>query len=520
MRFPLLSYPLYLAVWTLTVLQISGLSNDPGVGWHLLNGQEIAVSWSVPRFDHFLATAEHRPWIADQWFSDCLFAILFTRDGLGDGMPLLYGVVTSSFIVTFMGVLFYTSFYLTRSPFLSAIASVIALKLSTIHFILRPVVFGIALFAVAAFIIARAAHRFRAGESVRARDVIGLIPLTVLWANVHPSFGLGMILLGITFAGLLIDSVVIDQRPVEWRSFGLFGGTLLMMGCAALVNPYGFGLLKQVFSLVSDDFFMNLNEEWKPIKIRSGEGQLFLQSLVVILAGFFCSATKRKRWYVTEPLVLGFFASVTLSSVRFLPFYAIVSAPFLAFGIAAVFSWEPLLRLPPYARVLGMLRKIDEREKKALPVYFLFLGAASLFPLIDAACYGRIYPFTGPFEQSRKLFPYEGVAALHSIVKEEGLTSPVAVAASPNWGGFIAFHGKGQIKPVIDDRNSLLGVAAYKDYLANLSIGGDVAGYLQRTGARFLLLGVTDPLAVYLKDTGKLKERWRGSDSALFEALS
>jgi hypothetical protein len=108
---------------------------------------------------------------------------------------------------------------------------------------------------------------------------------------------------------------------------------------------------------------------------------------------------------------------------------------------------------------------------------------------------------------------------LRNIIAEEGLSNPVAVAVSPNWGGFIAFHGEGQVKPIIDDRNSLLGVDAYKDYLKSVEIGGDIDGYLDRTKAQFLMLGPSDPFSIYLRDTGKLKERWTGNDSVIFERI-
>jgi len=517
---PILSLiALFIAYWCLSTLQLRDFADDPGVGWHLLTGEFVRRSGEIPRLDTFLASSEARIWIADQWLSDLLLSDLLSAKTKTRGMVLIYGALTGFFLFTFMGVVFSVSLRASRSAFLAVFVASYSLKMGSNHFILRPVVFGITLFAIASFLIYRAMDRFRTAKLVRVRDLLGLVPLTALWANLHPSFGLGIILLGITAGGLLVDSVVVDRKPLDWRTFSLFGGTILLMFVAALINPYGYALLKQVFSLVSDDFFMNLNEEWKPIKIRSSEGKLFLQSLIVILAGAFCARGNDKNRYVTEPLIIGFFAWATLSSVRFLPFYAIVSAPFLAQGIASVCTWAPLLRLPPYVRVLAILKKIDEREVKALPIYASLVVILSLFPLFDAAFFGRVYPFTGPFEQSRSKFPYDGVAALHSIVEEEGLTEPVAVAASPNWGGFIAYHGKGQVKPIIDDRNSLLGVDAYKDYLKSLEIGGDINDYLDRTKARFLLLGPADPLTIYLRDTGKLKERWKGGDSVIFERL-
>jgi len=513
----LLLIALFIAYWSLSTLQLRDFANDPGVGWHLLTGELIRRSGEIPHLDTFLASSEARVWIADQWLSDILLSGLLSSPTPNRGLVLIYGALTGLFLLTFMGVVFSVALRATRSAFIAVFVASYALKMGSNHFILRPVVFGITLFAIAGFIVNRALHRFRSKQPIRVRDLVWLIPLTALWANLHPSFGLGIILLAITGGGLLIDSVVIDKKPLDWRTFYIFGGTLFFMFASALINPYGYALLKQVFSLVNDDFFMNLNEEWKPIKIRSAEGGLFLQSLIVILTGAFCSVASEKKRYITEPLVVGFFAWMTLSSVRFLPFYAIVSAPFLARGIASVATWEPLLRISSYVRVLGILRKIDEREVRAIPTYWFLVGIISIFPFFDAAIFGRVYPFTGPFEQSRSLFPYEGIAALRNIIAEEGLSNPVAVAASPNWGGFIAFHGEGQVKPIIDDRNSLLGVDAYKDYLKSVEIGGDIDGYLDKNKAQFLMLGPSDPFSIYLRDTGKLKERWTGNDSVIFE---
>jgi hypothetical protein len=60
-------------------------------------------------------------------------------------------------------------------------------------------------------------------------------------------------------------------------------------------------------------------------------------------------------------------------------------------------------------------------------------------------------------------------------------------------------------------------VSAYKDFFESAKIGGDITNYLNRVNARFLLIKTNEPLAVYLRDTGKLPERQRGEVSAVFE---
>ncbi len=50
--------------------QLIGFANDPGVGWHLADGAQIAATGQIPRTDSFLS--EPRAWISDQWLSDLL----------------------------------------------------------------------------------------------------------------------------------------------------------------------------------------------------------------------------------------------------------------------------------------------------------------------------------------------------------------------------------------------------------------------------------------------------------------
>jgi hypothetical protein len=173
--------------------------------------------------------------------------------------------------------------------------------------------------------------------------------------------------------------------------------------------------------------------------------------------------------------------------------------------------------LPPYRRIGALLVAINKREYRAIPAYIFLLLGFACFPVVNAQLYGTLYPYRGSFGPSRDIYPYDGVNALGEIIARESLPQPVAVAATPDWGGFLALQGKGIFKPVIDDRNSLLGVSAYKDFFESAKIGGDITNYLNRVNARFLLLKTNEPLAVYLRDTGKLPERQRGEVSAVFE---
>lgn len=512
--FVLLSY------WTLTTLQLRDVANDPGLGWHLLTGELVIRSGAVPRFDPFLAWLEPRRWISDQWLSDFIFAAALRFDDGERGMALLFGGLTGLFLFTFFGLVFGTAVRKSGSPVLGGIAAFIGLKVASVQFILRPVVFGIFLFALVAGFVWRIIDRVQRRETLRVKDVCPLIPITVLWANLHPSFGLGVLLVGLTFFGLVIDSAVIDQKSPPTKSLFLLGMILPLMLASSLVNPNGIELLKQVISLVGSEYFMNLNEEWRPINVRSFEGKQFLLIIGVMLLGSYLSRQKREYGHITEPLVITCFTWLALSSVRFLPYFAIVSVPVFARALRQLVAWEPFIRIPVYRRVGAFLAVFDNQALRGLRKSGYVTVIVALFPLCSAMFFGTVYPFRGAFEQSGDQFPFEAVDALHTIITEDSLSEPIAVCATPDWGGFLAFHGKGRFKPIIDDRNSLLGEEFYRDYFSSVSIRGDVRSFLKRSSSRFLLLGLSEPLAIYLRDTGKLRVRWRGSRTILFEAES
>lgn len=517
MRFPVTLIFLLLAYWTLTALQMDHVADDPGLGWHILTGESILKSHTVPRIDPFLASTSPRPWIADQWLSDALFAGVLQLGGTEHGMPLLYAVLTAIFLLTFMGITYASAARHAGSPILGGLAAFLALKLGSIHFIVRPVVLGFLLFSIVTFLLWEIVRTVRRGDQVTLRKMGILIPLAVLWANLHPSFGVGIIVLTLMTVGLLYDTVIVEQRPLDTPLFIVLVSSVALMGLSTLINPYGSELLRQVFTLVSDDFFMNLNSEWRAINPRNGEGQLFFTIVTILGLGAFVSPRRTRPLYFTELLVVGFLAFSTLKSVRFLPYFAIVSAPLVAHAIRNLLHFEPLGRLKPYRRLGALLGALDRREHQAQRTYGCILALLISLSCISAYRLGAIYLYRGPFGPSHDLFPYDGAEALRTVIHEKKIPTPVAIAATPDWGGFLARAGGGDFKPVIDDRNSLLGVAPYKDYLASTTIGGDLTGYLHRVGASFLLLKANEPLAVYLRDTGRLPELWRGEVSALFE---
>jgi hypothetical protein len=512
MRLIIIALIVLLGYRTLTVLQMGRFADDPGVGWHLETGRMVLRDGAAPRFDPFLGFPKPTPWVADQWLSD---AILFALFDHGD-WPLTYGVLTALSILTFFGLAFRIALERTGAPVLAALAAFIGLKLATVHFIWRPVIFAFILFAATTYLTTRLVTRLRRGDVIRWRDVLVWVPVFALWANIHPSFALGLIVVTITLGGTWYDLYLIDRRPPP-RHAGLRCVTgVLAASLVTLLNPYGVALHHQIAGLVSSDFFMRLNTEWRPLDPTTGEGTLFLLVLgFIILAGIITPERGRLLGFA-DLLVLGLLSALALGSVRYLPYFAIVATPLLATALLDTARHPVFSRLPLFHRLGERCAAVCRHSAWYPRSYALGIALLTVFPIISAVTSQTVYPFRGPFGPSLERYPYGAVQHLVGLVESGEVSRPMRLAASPDWGGFITHYGHGAVIPVIDDRNSLLGVTAYERYLAGVAIGGDLTGYLSEVGAAYIALPVSSPLAIYLRDTGRGHEVYRDGVAVVF----
>src|SRR6187399_2377454 len=82
------------AVALLNVLFFSqgaqGLLRDSDTGWHVLNGETILSTATLPRFDSFSYTRGDEPWFSWEWMSDVVFGVAHRISGLS-GVALVAG---------------------------------------------------------------------------------------------------------------------------------------------------------------------------------------------------------------------------------------------------------------------------------------------------------------------------------------------------------------------------------------------------------------------------------------------
>lgn len=473
---------------SLYLYQFDDFANDPGVGWHLETGRYILEHSEIPQIDPFLSSPEPRPWVSDQWLSDALLFSLFKQGG----WPLLYNFLGALYLATYF-VIFLPGVKKLSGSWLGAVIGVFfAFKLSQIHFILRPVVFGFPLFAVT---LLSALNWYRTDLK---RPPWGLLLVFILWSNLHPSFVLGLIVLGCVLLGRFIDrflagsSETLNANEI-WRELRP-GVIFFLASClSTMINPYGFELHKSIFSLGQSTFFMNLNEEWLSPNFDELAGTLFLSFLTYL--GVCLGLGSRPRWGAGEALLFLVFTQFSLKAVRFFPYSTMVYAPLMAESLVALGAARIFSAYHSFAMVKNACSRIESRQKFSALFTLVIISALFCWGLFN----NKVVLYEGDFGPGHKKYPYKALEFLRSVGT---LEDPAIVLSSPDWGGFIAHEGKGRVRGVIDDRNTMLGEPFYREYLDSMRSGSNWMTFAEKLGAEYFLLASKSPLKCDIESNG------------------
>src|SRR5260221_5541529 len=173
------------AVVLLCALPVTQQIRDPDFWWHLRTGQLILDNHALLQTDPYTYTAVGHHWTMHEWLTEVLFAGLNAAGGLA-----LIVVVLS--ITTWIGLLFVLLRSLLRKP--GYIAAGLGLLLATLAgypvWGPRAQMITFALTCLLLYLIDR--HLTRGG-----RALLLLLPIFLVWSNLHSGFIIGAALLGL-----------------------------------------------------------------------------------------------------------------------------------------------------------------------------------------------------------------------------------------------------------------------------------------------------------------------------------
>jgi hypothetical protein len=234
------------------------------LAYHLRAGAQILDDGGIPQTDTWTFTAAGAPWLDQQWGAQAILAVTYRFAGW-TGLVLLRAVLVG----LLFGLLFLACRLRGADLRRAAWLTIAAFFVSAVALALRPQLFGMALLAATLVLVA--------GRR-RWPRLLWLVPVIVaVWANLHGSFFLGPVVVGLAWLEDLHE-----RSPRAMRTLAV----AVVAAAAALLNPFGPEVWRYAIGLSTNPEITARITEWQPTSLRTIPGILFFGSAlaaVVIL---------------------------------------------------------------------------------------------------------------------------------------------------------------------------------------------------------------------------------------------
>jgi len=472
-------------------LKLSGarsLLGDGDTGWHIRTGEWILNHHQVPYTDMFSFSRPGAPWFAWEWLWDVTFALLFRSGGLA-------AVVLASTLVICLTCV--ALFRLIRRKCDNGLVAIAVTLLATggcaVHWLARPHLFTILFFAVTLHITDRA-------NDGRTKLLAWLIPLTLVWTNLHGGFFVVFLVLACYIGGNLLNALI-ERDPVERRAFlsRTVPWALTFAGCLAVtfINPYGWQLHWHVIAYIADPYYLRHISEFQGMDFHSPSTVYFEPLMIATLGASFWAA--RQRRFAEVFLALGWM-HLALIAQRNLPLFSVACAPLIGQGIVALIrnaTFAPLAER--IGKVAGWFRGASAGVEKIDRIRRVHLVSAAGFAVVGLLLFAP-KPLNDRFISSfdPKVFPVGAIPALQSPETHR-------IWAQDQWGDYLIYKLYPATRVFIDGRSDFYGDDFGEEYLRLLDVQVGWDKTLDRYGIDTVVLSP----ALALSSTLKISRDWR-----------
>jgi hypothetical protein len=453
-------------VWLVAILAVTFAAangfpvDQTDYWWTVKLGDGLWASGALPATDPLAFTSSRLPYVEQQWLAQVILAGIHRLGGLTAAL-----LFRSTLLMVAVGLLFATCRRLGAGGATAAAACGIGLLLILPGAATRPQLLAIPLFAV--FLLGTTCPLAR-------WSLVALPALMVVWVNLHGSFPLGLVLVGIAIAGRTLSLLGGDWRhPPRLVAHLLRDQTLrrlalLLVLCTAaiLVNPYGLALLPWLVDFLTlhtggQDAAV-IATEWAPTSVAERVGQLYFLSVVALVAAMVRAGPP--PWSTRLRLLA--FGLLALVAVRSTLWWGLVQAPALAWALAhsrGVSAPEPAVAggapLGPGGSpsATGTRRGTGPATTRIGVLNWVAIG-----------CFAAIAAVSLPALRSALLNQAETIAdpsqpRLAAAYLEEGERAG-QIFNYLDWGGYLAYRLAPAGRIFVDGRFGIYPPSVYRDY--------------------------------------------------------
>ncbi len=448
-----------IGVYCVAVVGAQALLNDGDTLSHIAIGRWIIAHRAIPFVDDFSFTASGHSWVPHEWLAEAVFAGLYDWLGWGGVVTLTAAAAAAAFALLALAL------QRTLGPGPATIGALAAFSLTEAHLLARPHALAWPLLVIWTASIVAARDK---GQ----RPSLALLPIMILWCNLHGGF-----VIGLGFAGLIAAEAVLDAtaatRVRQIRGWGIFLG---LAGLCALCSPNGVDSLLLPFQLMKMSFAINSISEWRPVDFAHPD-PLEAWIALAVLGGLVFGI----RLPLSRTLMLLLLLWMALTHVRNEELLGIIGPLLVATPLA--------VQLRPTVPISGTaLRGPNRRAGAAAFTGFVLSGAVVIALGLVATVWVLDRQGLAPRSD---LAP----AAALEIAQRAGLDGHVF--NSVRFGGYLLFT---KIPAFVDGRADLYGDAFLERYVAaSNAIDGWLPELLDRYNVNWTLLEPSVP-AVSLLD--------------------
>lgn len=422
---------------------VGWLLTDSDTGWHIRTGDWVLLHRGIPRTDPFSFTRLGQTWIAWEWLWDVAMAVAHRLGGLGAVVLVCMLLLGVSSVTVYRNTLLASG-----HRFIAIVLTWIAMAASSVHWLARPHLVTPLMSSIFLGVLSDAER------SGNARKLWTLPALTILWANLHAGFVVGLVLIAAYALTRAADPLFNRQLRVARIVPREYAVLILMCILAGLLNPYGLDLYVHITHYLGRSFYWGRISEFRSVDFHSPTAAYF-ESLLILAVASAAHHLKRRR--TTHTLLLLSWSHLALFSVRNIPIFAAISAPSVGLAMkewidgAQTYwkdSWACGLR-DAIVSFEADLRAMSANRKgvhmHAIPSIAVLAFAGILYHP------GRSKTFVPEFDGSR--FPMDAATFLSSRPQ----FSRMRLYSDWQWGGYLIYRLWPGLKVFNDGRTDFYG---------------------------------------------------------------
>lgn len=456
-------------------------TGDADMWWHLRTG-EVIVDEGIPRQDTFSYTVPSNEWITHEWLSQVLMWMAFQWSGFTGLMLLFAAFTTAALMLAFMRC--------DGKPYLAAFVVLLAALASAPFWGVRPQVFNMLFAALFVFLV----ERFKDGQV--QRRTLWLLPLlTILWANLHSGYLLGIAILGsyLLGEGLQLRFGTRAARGLNWD--GIRWLALMTVACfvAAVINPNGPELWIYPFLTLGSGAMQQYIQEWQSPDFHLN---LFWPFAALLGIGTLSLIMSRKRPAWTDIILFAGTGAAGLLSARHIPLFAIVASPIVARYLLVSLEGSrlyPVLSGQMTARMTGRLQLLNW----LLLIVGVIMSVSWIFNKVQQN-----------EEAIARQFPVSAV----DYLEESGLDNQRGYN-SYNWGGYLIWRG---IPVFVDGRADVYGDDFLHSYRRTYDLTSQWREPLAEYEVDYVLTESSHPLLSVLEASDEWQEAYSDDLASIF----